>query len=515
MTVLLDHLWQSSLFALAAGLLTLVFRANAARIRFWIWFAASLKFLVPFALLVLLGEKLARLVPAPLPPALLVLAPAAERFSAPARALAPAQGTGLALLLALIWLAGFCAILGTGLVRWLRLRVLVRGARALPLSAPVSAPVEVRASQSLLEPGLVGIFRPVVLLPQDLLATLSPAELGGILAHEVGHFRRRDNLTAILHMAVEALFWFWPPVWLIGARLIAERERACDEGVIAAGHDPEAYAGGILKVCRHCIRSPLACAAGASGANLTSRIRQIMSEQEAVRLDDGRRALLAGAAMLTLALPVAAGLVTTPLAITVRQHVAAVQTRAQEAVAAVAAQIGMAPVTVKAESVRRLPHMKIAAAPPVIAVPAADPVVPVALAPADTLAPPPQAAVVASAKDMAPARTPAQISAQTSAQTSVREAVLALDPRGEGDPDAITCRTPQALPGSRLPGPEVCQTNRFWASLYAGGRRLSPDGRTLIASTERFGEESRLCPAALVQGTTGLWITNSTLAACR
>jgi beta-lactamase regulating signal transducer with metallopeptidase domain len=515
MTALLDHLWQSSLFALAAGLLTLVFRAHAARVRFWLWFAASLKFLVPFAVLVLLGERLARLVPAPLPPALLVLvlAPAAERFSAPAHALAPAEGAGLALPLALIWLAGFCAILGTALVRWLRLRALVRGARALPLSAPMSAPVEVRASQSLLEPGLVGIFRPVVLLPQDLLATLSPAELNGILAHEIAHFRRRDNLTAILHMAVEALFWFWLPVWLIGARLIAERERACDEGVITAGHDPEAYAGGILKVCRYCIRSPLACAAGASGANLTSRIRQIMSEQEAVRLDDGRRALLAGAAMLTLALPVAAGLVTTPLAITVKQHVAAVQTRAQEAVAAVAAQIGMAPVTVKAEPVRRLPRMKIAAVPPAIAVPAADPVVPVALAPADAFspAPPSQVAAAAPANGMAPARTPAQ----TSAQTSVREAVLALDPRGEGDPDAVTCRAPQVLPGSRLPGPEVCETNRFWASLYAGGRRLSPDGRTLIASTERFGEESRLCPAALAQGTTGLWITNTTLAACR
>ena len=35
-------------------------------------------------------------------------------------------------------------------------------------------------------------------------------------------------------MAVEALFWFYPPVWLIGARLVAERERACDESVLAA-----------------------------------------------------------------------------------------------------------------------------------------------------------------------------------------------------------------------------------------------------------------------------------------
>ena len=58
-------------------------------------------------------------------------------------------------------------------------------------------------------------------------------------------------------MLVEALFWFYPMVWLIGARLIVERERACDESVLARGHDREVYAGGILKVCKFCLQSPL------------------------------------------------------------------------------------------------------------------------------------------------------------------------------------------------------------------------------------------------------------------
>ena len=43
-----NHLWQSTLFAGAAGLLTLILRKNPARVRHWIWVAASLKFLVPF-----------------------------------------------------------------------------------------------------------------------------------------------------------------------------------------------------------------------------------------------------------------------------------------------------------------------------------------------------------------------------------------------------------------------------------------------------------------------------------
>jgi beta-lactamase regulating signal transducer with metallopeptidase domain len=507
MTALADHLWQSSLFALAAGLLTLALRGNAARIRFWLWFAASLKFLLPFTALVFLGEKLARLMPAPLPPSLRVLAPVAHKLSVPAETLAPAHGGDFVLPLLVIWLAGFCAILALALIRWLRLREWVRQAHALPLAAPV----EVKVSQSLLEPGLVGIFKPVVLLPQGLMAGLTPAERDGILAHEVVHLRHHDNLTAALHMLVEALFWFWPPVWLIGARLIAERERACDEAVIAAGHDPEIYAGGILKVCHFCIRSPLACAAGASGADLSLRVRQIMSAERAVALDTGRRALLAGASLLALGLPVMAGLSATPLAVVVQRHVIAVQVQAAQAVTAVAEQIGVVPGPGKVPPVqiRKLPRLKVA-----IAAPAMPPFI-------TTSVPDPAPPVIASpvaAPQAVPQPAPAQqVAVQTAAAplTPAKEVARALDPRGDGDPDAVTCRVPQQLPGSRLPGPEVCETNRFWAALYAGKRTLSPDGRTLIATTERFGEEAQFCRAALLGASSGRWSNNGVLAACR
>ena len=64
-TSLADHLWQSTLFAAGAGLMTLALRRNGARIRFWLWFAASLKFLLPFTLLAALGTEIAHLLPAP------------------------------------------------------------------------------------------------------------------------------------------------------------------------------------------------------------------------------------------------------------------------------------------------------------------------------------------------------------------------------------------------------------------------------------------------------------------
>jgi hypothetical protein len=69
--------------------------------------------------------------------------------------------------------------------------------------------------------------------------------------------------------------------------------------------------------------------------------------------------------------------------------------------------------------------------------------------------------------------------------TGTREAVQALYPSGAGEPEAITCRTPQLLPGSRLSGPEVCKINRVWAQLRAEGKDISPDGSMVIATLSR------------------------------
>jgi beta-lactamase regulating signal transducer with metallopeptidase domain len=94
---------------------------------------------------------------------------------------------------------------------------------------------------------------------------------------EMCHVRRRDNLTAANHMVVEAAFWFYPLVWWIRARLVEEREQACDEAVLQSGSDAEVYAEGILNVCKFYVESPLACVSGISGADLRKRVVRIMT----------------------------------------------------------------------------------------------------------------------------------------------------------------------------------------------------------------------------------------------
>jgi hypothetical protein len=186
----------------------------------------------------------------------------------------------------------------------------------------------VLASSWMREPGLVGLWRPVLVIPESLPEHLSQPELEALVAHEACHLRRRDNLSAAVHMLVEAVFWFHPMVWWIGSRLIAEREHACDEAVVRSGHHRAAYARTLVECCRLYLQSPLSCVAGASGSNLKERVVMIMTAPVASVLSPSRKSLLAAIGVCALATPVAAGWLTSPEGEKVTAHVEALASKA-------------------------------------------------------------------------------------------------------------------------------------------------------------------------------------------
>jgi TonB family protein len=147
----------------------------------------------------------------------------------------------------------------------------------------------------------------VLLLPRGIAEHLTRAQLEAVLEHELSHWRRRDNLTAAVHMLVEAVFWFHPLVWWIGARLVAERERACDEAVVRAGHDGRIYAEGILNVCERYVASAFKCAAGISGADLKSRVVEIARNRVMSALPMEKKLLLGSLALATVLVPIVFG----------------------------------------------------------------------------------------------------------------------------------------------------------------------------------------------------------------
>ena len=209
------------------------------------------------------------------------------------------------LILLAIWLCGFLFVVFSWLRGWLRIRASIRASSRMAMLAEVP----VLSSPLLIEPGIFGIIRPVLVLPRGIEDRLTQAQLHAIIAHEICHVRRRDNLTAALHMVVEALFWFHPAVWWIKTRLLEEREQACDEIVLQSGNAAEVYAESILNVCKFCIESPLACVAGVTGSDLKRRIVRIMTGNVASKLGPGRKLLLALAATVAVSIPVVFGLV--------------------------------------------------------------------------------------------------------------------------------------------------------------------------------------------------------------
>lgn len=310
---MINHIWQSTIFGVVAGLVSLTLRRNRAQIRYWIWFAASVKFLVPFALLMNLGSHLqwapAKTIRAA-PAVAFEMVQIAEPFPEALTPIPSARATHdwMPATVLGVWVCGFLCIAVTRFREWLRIRGAVRA------SAPIenSAPVEIRSAPGLLEPGVVGVFRPVLLLPDGIAERLTPAQLEAVMAHELCHVRRRDNLTSAIHMVVEALFWFHPLVWWIGTKLVEARERACDEEVLRLGSEPRIYAEGIVNVCKLYVESPLTCVSGVTGSDIKKRIEGIMANRNALNLSISKRLALAGAGVLALATPIIIGLVNAP-----------------------------------------------------------------------------------------------------------------------------------------------------------------------------------------------------------
>jgi bla regulator protein BlaR1 len=316
-----NHLWQSTAFVAVAALVAFALRNNGAHVRHVVWLIASVKFLVPFSLLLSLGSML---------PAWTLSGPtmaetsgvvtaaremsvavervvqpfAADTVEAVLSSTTPQSSMPVGAVLCGLWAIGFLTVVAMRVRGWRRVRAAVRA--SAPLSLP--GPYPVRSAPGLLEPGVVGLWRPVLLLPAGIEQHLSPAQLRAVLEHEVTHIRRRDNLTSALHMVVEAVCWFHPVVWWVGARLVDERERACDEQVLRVCGEPQVYAESILNVCKLYVESPLVCVSGVSGSDLKKRVTAIMAGRVGVQLTVMRQVALAAVAVIAISTPLLAGM---------------------------------------------------------------------------------------------------------------------------------------------------------------------------------------------------------------
>jgi uncharacterized protein (TIGR03435 family) len=329
-----DHLWQSTLIAIVIGMLTLVLRQNPAQVRYRLWLAASLKFLVPFGVLTAIGRQFEWQSTAPIVTSevLVAIEALSQPFSQPSPGLAgpsPAPSTGpgwpiLSLVFLFIWFCGVVVILARWFAQWRRMASLVRDAspvregrevealRRVEKMSGITTPVALVVSDTSVEPGVFGIFRPVLIWPRGMGQQLDGAQIAAIMAHELSHVRRRDNLVAAVHVLTQAVFWFHPLVWWVGARLMDERERSCDQDVLRFGSEPQVYVESILKTCRFSLAGPAACVSGVTGSDLKTRIEAIMCHDANRALQGWKKLLLLTVIMTTIGSPIVAGMLSAP-----------------------------------------------------------------------------------------------------------------------------------------------------------------------------------------------------------
>ena len=162
--------------------------------------------------------------------------------------------------LVLVWAAGAALLLGRLFLGLIAVQVIARrttdasDARWLPLARELADDLAIsgtafRRSERATMPVAYGVWRPTVLMPAAADGWTED-RLRIVLLHELAHVKRRDCLTHMLAQVACGLYWFNPLAWVAARRVRAERERACDDLVLAAGTPGPDYADQLLEIAR-------------------------------------------------------------------------------------------------------------------------------------------------------------------------------------------------------------------------------------------------------------------------
>jgi beta-lactamase regulating signal transducer with metallopeptidase domain len=101
-------------------------------------------------------------------------------------------------------------------------------------------------------PVVVGVLRPMILMPASLASGLTMRQIEAVLLHELAHIRRFDPVVNVLQRLVEAMLFFHPAVWWVSRRISAERESACDDLVLRSNYGRTEYADALVHVGELC-----------------------------------------------------------------------------------------------------------------------------------------------------------------------------------------------------------------------------------------------------------------------
>jgi beta-lactamase regulating signal transducer with metallopeptidase domain len=177
----------------------------------------------------------------------------------------------------------------------------------------VRRPIRLLISTDGWTPVTWGVLRPTILLPSHALAwrTACPDRIDAVFAHEVAHIARWDVVAKFVARLGNLMFWFHPLMWIAARQGRLERERACDDAVLALGSRPSDYAGHLVAVVRS-LRAPATMPDALAMARLSQierRVRAIL-DARVNRHGASRMSVVMAAALVAAVLPVASARLT-------------------------------------------------------------------------------------------------------------------------------------------------------------------------------------------------------------
>ena len=211
------------------------------------------------------------------------------------------------------WLAGVTLLLarfagGCWRVHRLRVAALAEAVSAWQAAAErlasrlrLEATFRVVESRLVDGPSVIGVMRPVILLPVAALTNLAPGQIEALLVHELAHIRRRDYAVNVLQTIAETLLFFHPAVWWVSTRIRDEREHCCDDVAVRLCGEPAAYAEALAELASWRTRE-IALSVGAADGPLLARVRRLLGAP-----DEHEPRPASGLIILALAMTLIAG----------------------------------------------------------------------------------------------------------------------------------------------------------------------------------------------------------------
>ena len=203
----------------------------------------------------------------------------------------PSLSIPFARILTVIWIFGIAFFAAVTVFDYMRIKKLLSQGQTAPDSVQkhfhelaqamgIKLIPELRLTLALESPALIGIIRPVILIPHWIVRQSDPSRLDWLLRHELMHWKHKDSIALLVRRMSEMLFFFHPAVWWAGTRWEEAMELACDRALLTSEPEAQHYARQLyhlLEAQQHRIRRPLGAGIFATRTQIGKRIAALLA----------------------------------------------------------------------------------------------------------------------------------------------------------------------------------------------------------------------------------------------